>query len=290
MQHGVKGVIIAAGYGTRFLPATKTVPKEMFPIIDTPAIDFIIDEFIQSGIKDILIVSSRRKKVLEDHLDKEKELEAVFLQENKLDKLEKIRPAQANIFFTRQQTMLGTGHAIYQAKPFTGSSAFVVAYPDDLFFTPGIPVSSQLINLYHSSGKNVLSLKDMGDTDVSRYGVLDVEKSGNHYKVKGIVEKPAVGSEPSKIVSFGRYLFTPDFYDEVEPLLAQHESGELYQTAPLNSLAKKDKVVGWEYEGERFDTGEPLGYVQTIIEYGLRHPKYGEEIKEYIKSIAHRMN
>ncbi len=281
----IKGVIIAAGYGTRFLPATKTIPKEMFPIIDTPAIDFIIQEFVASGIRDILIVSSRRKKALEDHLDHERELETIFEQENKREKKAKIAPPDANIFFVRQRKMLGTGHAIYQAKPFVGKNPFIVAYPDDLFFSK-TPVSQQLIQLHRETGKNVLTLKDLGNVDVSRYGVLAVQKEKDHYRVQRIVEKPAAGSEPSKIVSFGRYLFTSDFFDEVEPLIATHRGGELFQTDPINALAAKGEVVGLEFEGERYDTGEPLGYIQTMIAYGLRHPEYQKELREYLLKTA----
>lgn len=282
----VKGVIIAAGYGTRFLPATKTIPKEMLPIIDKPSIDFIIEEFIESGIVDILIVSSRRKKVMEDHLDKEKELEGIFSLEGKNEKLEKIAPPRANIFFTRQQDMFGTGHAIYQAKSFTEDNPFVVAYPDDIFFCKTKPLSEQLIDIFRKTGKSVLAIRDMGSEDITRYGVLKVDEKDGYYDVGAIVEKPAPGTEPSKFVSFGRYLFTPDFFDEVEPMVKAHKSGELYQTDPINNLAKKGKVIGLAYEGERFDTGAPFGFFQAIVRYGLQHKDLKDQVRGYIKSIA----
>lgn len=282
----VKGVIIAAGYGTRFLPATKTIPKEMLPIIDKPSIDFIIEEFIESGINDILIVSSRRKKVMEDHLDKEKELEGIFSFEGKNEKLEKIAPPRANIFFTRQQDMFGTGHAIYQGKSFTEDNPFVVAYPDDIFFCKTKPLSGQLIDIFRKTGKSVLAIRDMGSEDITRYGVLKVDEKDGYYDVGAIVEKPAPGTEPSKFVSFGRYLFTPDFFDEVEPMVKAHKSGELYQTDPINNLAKKGKVIGLAYEGERFDTGAPFGFFQAIVRYGLQHKDLKDQVRGYIKSIA----
>ncbi len=286
----IKGVIVAAGYGTRFLPATKTIPKELFPIIDRPAIDFIIEEFVQSGITDILVISSRRKKSLEDFFDHEIELESVFDKEHNAVKMAKIAPAKINIFFTRQKAMLGTGHAIYQARTFTENNAFVVAYPDDLFFG-GKPVTRQLIDLHRETGKNILAVKDLKEEDISRYAALRTsgsQMSGDkpYHNVSEIVEKPAPGTEPSKLTSFGRYLFTPDFFIEMEPLIAAHQQGELYHIGAINALAQQGKMLGLEYAGERYDTGEPLGYLQTQIRYALDNDSMREPLLAYLRKVV----
>ena len=205
----MKGVILAAGYGSRFLPITKSIPKEMLPLITKPSIDFIIEEFIESGIEDILVVTSRRKKSLEDYLDREIELETVFSQEGSDRKLETVKPHAARFFFTRQQSMRGTGHALLLTQPFVGNEPFVVAYPDDLHFGK-VPLTAQLIELYNSTGCCVLS-SIYNPPNLGRYGILDIDSDGLH--VKDIVEKPESGKEPSKEVSIGRYLYLPKIFD-----------------------------------------------------------------------------
>ncbi len=173
----MKGVIIAAGYGTRFLPVTKTIPKEMLPLVDKPAIDFIVEEFVQSGINDILIVTSRRKKSLDDYFDRETELESNFYLKSDFENLSKIAPVNANIYFVRQKSMLGTGNAILSCKGFVGDSPFVVAYPDDIVFSK-IPLAKQLIDIYNETGKNVLAVEKK-ESDLSRYGVISYENDNN---------------------------------------------------------------------------------------------------------------
>ncbi|MCL2293516.1 MAG: sugar phosphate nucleotidyltransferase, partial [Spirochaetes bacterium] len=185
----MKGVIIAAGYGTRFLPVTKTIPKEMLPLINRPAIEFIVDEFIKSGIREILIITSRRKKAMDDYFDAEAELEALFKSENNLKKLDAIKPQEANIFFKRQTEMLGTGHAIMQAEAFVGNEPFVVAYPDDLHFGK-TPLAKQLVKKHNETGCCVMSSLH-NPPQLERYGVLALAEDGIH--VTDIVEKPAPG-------------------------------------------------------------------------------------------------
>lgn len=278
-----KGVIFAAGYGTRFLPASKTVPKELFPLIDVPAIDFTVKEFIDSGIEDILIITSRRKKVLEDYLDHEMELEAILKQTSSGEKLHKIEPIQANFHFVRQREMKGTADALKLCQSFCGNSPFVVAYPDDLIFGE-IPCSKQLIEVYQKTGKSVLSAKELLEEDVSRYGVIAYSsKKDNIYQVTQLVEKPKQGTEPSKVVSFGRYLYTPDIFDALKDLPSDYQ-GEISQTEPLNSLAKQNKLVALEFDGQRFDVGAPFGYLTTIIEYALTRPDLASRFKNYLKS------
>ncbi len=280
----IKGIIIAAGYGTRFLPGTKTVPKEMFPLIDTPAIDFIIDEFVKSGIKDILIVTSRRKKCLEDYFDREVELESVFESENDNKKLSKIKPTEANIFFMRQQKMAGTGHAIMNCRAFVGDSAFVVAYPDDLVFGD-IPLSKQLIDIHTQTGGSVLSVESV-DGDVSRYGVVGYKQNGSIMQVTGIVEKPPVGTEPSKMISVGRYLFISEIFDLLEADYVRHQKEcpgkEFYHINSINALSQAGKMFACKYDGLRIDVGDKIGYLEGIIRYALMREDLHDEAQKII--------
>jgi len=278
------GVIIAAGYGTRFLPCTKTVPKEMFPLIDTPAIDFIVDEFVESGITDILIVSSRRKKVLEDYFDREIELETVFKEKNQQDKLEKITEKNTNFYFIRQKEMLGTGHALLICKSFIGNKPFIVAYPDDIVFSK-IPLSKQLIDIHQKTNGSVLAVEKL-DGDVSRYGVIDFLKKEDIININKIIEKPPVGKEPSKMISIGRYLFTSEIINLLEEDYKYHKKGEFYHINAINQLAKEKKLFGCEFEGDRIDIGDKIGYFEAFIKYGLKR----QDLKEKIIEIINKYN
>lgn len=277
----MKGIIIAAGYGTRFLPATKTIPKEMFPLVDIPAIDFIVDEFIQSGIKEILIVSSRRKKVLEDYFDKEIELECVLEQKNENEKLKKIRLKNADFYFIRQKEMLGTGHAILICKQFIGNEPFVVAYPDDIVFS-SIPLTQQLIEVYNKTNGSILATQFI-EGDVSRYGVIDYTKEQNLIKVNSIIEKPKAGNEPSKMISIGRYLFTPKILPILEKDFINHSKGEFYHISAINRMAKNHEVYGCEFKGTRIDIGDKIGYLEGVIKYALQRDDLKDEVRKILK-------
>jgi len=277
----MKGVIIAAGYGTRFLPASKTVPKELFPLIDTPAIDFIIDEFIASGIKDILIVTSRRKKALEDYFDHEIELEKFFINSNNPDKNKLILPKDINVFFVRQKEMKGTGNALLECRSFIGNEPFVVAYPDDIVFSDK-PLSKQLIELYNKTGANILSAEFI-EGDLSRYGIIDFTEEKGDYKVKRIVEKPKQGTAPSNMISVGRYLFTPDFLPLLSEDYKNHSKGEFYHIGTINKLASMNKVYSSVYSGERLDIGDKIGYLEGIIKYSLSRSDLRDQTKMILK-------
>jgi UTP--glucose-1-phosphate uridylyltransferase len=251
----MKGIIVAAGYGTRFLPVTKTIPKEMLPLINKPSISFIIDEFIASGIKDIIVISSRRKKVLEDFFDREIELERVFEKEGAAEKLESIRPRDARFAFIRQTEMMGTGHALLQAAHLIGDDAAVVAYPDDIHMGGSRPLSAQLIESYEKTGCSVLATIH-NPPHLERYGVLDLAEDRLH--VKGIIEKPPVGTEPSKEVSIGRYLYTPEFFRHLEEGWAKHTGGEYFHIYALQKLMDQGKVVFRETEGSVWTRAIPL--------------------------------
>jgi UTP--glucose-1-phosphate uridylyltransferase len=283
----MKGIIVAAGYGTRFLPVTKTVPKEMLPLVDVPSIQFIVDEFVASGITDIVIITSRRKKVLEDYFDREVELESVFEREGKAAQLARIAPPKANIAFVRQQRMMGTGHALLSVKSWTGGEPCVVAYPDDLHMG-AIPLSAQLAKVYGETGCSVMAtISEPGD--VSRYGVLSIAADGRH--VSGIVEKPAKGSEPSHEVSIGRYLYTSEFFDLLEEGWALHleaaaktgkTPGEYFHIYALNKMMEQGKVVFCPTQGERLDTGEPAGYLDAVLRFADTRPELSAVIDRFV--------
>jgi UTP--glucose-1-phosphate uridylyltransferase len=277
----MKGIIVAAGYGTRFLPVTKTIPKEMLPIVNVPSIAFIVDEFVKSGIEDIIIISSRRKKVLEDYFDREIELETVLEKEGKSDRLERIMPpANVRFAYVRQQHMLGTGHALLQVRGLIGQEPCVVAYPDDLHLGEP-PLAGQLIERWRETGCSVMATV-YEPADVSRYGVLDIAADGKH--VRAIVEKPVRGTEPSHEVSIGRYLYTPEFFTYLQEGWERHEGGEYYHVYALNKLMSEGKVVYQRLTGLRLDTGEPEGYLDAILRYADTIPSLRKVIDAYIAS------
>ena len=275
----MKGIIVAAGYGTRFLPATKTVPKELLPVGLRPSIAFIVDEFVDSGISDIIIISSRRKKALEDYFDREIELESIFEREGRKDKLALIAPPKARISFVRQTEMRGTGHALLQVKNLVAGEACVVAYPDDLHIgTP--PLARQLMDLHGSTGMCVLAtILEPGD--VSRYGVVDPAADG--VGVRGFVEKPERGSEPSHEVSIGRYLYTPEFFDRLEEGWGKHGSGEYFHSYALERMIEAGKVAYKRIEGERLDTGDPAGYLEAILRNAAADPALRPTLERFVE-------
>jgi len=281
----MKGIILAAGYGTRFLPITKTIPKEMFPLGTRPALDYVVQEYIDSGITDILIINSRRKKVLEDYYDREAELEAVFTRENKPANLAKITPPQdVRFYFIRQRRMGGTGDAVLLAREFAGSDPCVLSFPDDLHFGE-TPLARQLLDTFHRTGKSVLALEERPEgEDISRYGVAAVEAGSNPLNVTALVEKPPVGQEPSRYISIGRYLLTPDIFDALEEEYRLHKDGEFYLTAAFNRLAQQQRLAGCAYTGERLDTGEPLGYYQAMVRFILQDPQQGPAFREFLRT------
>ena len=281
----MKGVILAAGYATRFLPASKTIPKEMFPLIDRPAIDFIVQEMADSGIQDILLVSSRRKKVMEDYFDREVELSSAFSKSNEFEKLEVIKPIEANIFTLRQQHMMGTGNALMLVEPFVENEPFVVAYPDDIVLGEK-PLSKQLIETWEKTGSTVLAVKLMQEDQLPRYGVIEPENSGKIMNVKKMVEKPKKGTAPSRFVSFGRYLYTSALFDALKTSDHNHShSGEFTQTEAINHLAANGMVSALEFEGTRYDLGEPLGFLTSAMQIGLERPEY----KKYLLDEMRRL-
>jgi UTP--glucose-1-phosphate uridylyltransferase len=284
----MKGVILAAGYGTRFLPGSKTIPKEMFPLIDTPAIDLIVREMIEAGIEDILIVTSRRKKPLEDYFDREVELEVSFSDEGVVEKLKLIEPISVNLFFLRQKRMAGTGDALSLVRPFVGDAPFVVAYPDDVQLT-GPSLSGQLVELYRKTQCTVLAGQEVKSGDISRYGVMATRKEDSIEFVTEMVEKPSPGKEPSRLVGFGRYLYTPELFAALQETRSRlPKSREFTQTDAINTLAQKGRVVVQRIQGRLVDVGTPLGYLQAILEYGLLRKEFRKDLLQTMRTILDR--
>ena len=281
----MKGVILAAGYATRFLPASKTIPKEMFPLIDRPAIDFIVQEMVDSGIQDILLVSSRRKKVMEDYFDREIELSSAFSKSNEIEKLEIIKPIEANIFTLRQQRMMGTGNALMLVEPFVDSQPFVVAYPDDIVLGKN-PLSRQLIETWKKTGNTILAVKELEEDQLDRYGVIDPADSGKIMQVKNMVEKPLPGTAPSHFVSYGRYLYTPDIFDALRISDKKHShKSEFTQTESINYMAERGKVSALQFDGTRYDLGEPLGFLTSAMRIGVQRPELKAALLDEMRRI-----
>jgi UTP--glucose-1-phosphate uridylyltransferase len=281
----VKGVIVAAGYGSRFLPITKVVPKELLPIVDRPALDWIVDEFVEAGIEDVLVITSRRKKALEDWFDRDPELEGALL--HKPDLLARARPPQLNVQFVRQQAMRGTGHALLLARTFAGDDPVVVAFPDDLF--TGGNCTAELIDAHEHTGCSVLAAKELSG-DVSRYGVLEtVHRPDGATGVVRIVEKPAPGTQPSQLVSFGRYLYTPEIFARLARGLEAHQGGEFFPADAINELGAIGRVVACVTTSTRRDTGQPLDYLKTVVDLALEHPEIGADFVSWLADRAARL-
>ncbi|NIZ18879.1 UTP--glucose-1-phosphate uridylyltransferase [Entomospira culicis] len=279
----MKGVILAAGYGTRFLPATKTLPKEMLPLIDKPTIAFIIEEFVRSGIKDVIVVTSRRKKVMDDYFDRESELEELFTREQSRKKLEKILPADINVAFVRQQEMNGSGHALLAAAPWLGNEPCVVAYPDDLHFGEE-PLAKQLIDAYHQNGQCQLATMTCATEELERYGVVAFDDAG---KVTSIVEKPARGTAPSNQASIGRFLYTSKFFTLLQEEADKFtDKGEFYHTHGLNRMMALGEVGSVSFSGQRLDVGEPAGYLEATFSYAQQHAEFAPILADLIKKFS----
>lgn len=280
-----KAIIPAAGLGTRFLPATKAMPKEMLPIVDKPTIQYIVEEAIASGIEDIIIVTSHTKRAIEDHFDTNFELEESLKRSGKLDLLEKVKEAEIDIHYIRQKEALGLGHAVWCARKFIGDEPFAVLLGDDIVVaeTPGL---KQLINQYDKTGSSVIGVQTVGDEETDRYGIVDPStKEGRLYEVKQFVEKPERGTAPSNLAIMGRYVFTPEIFTHLD----KHKigaGGEIQLTDAIQMLNEEQKVYAYDFEGKRYDVGETLGFVTTTVEFALRDERIRDEFYEYLKEIV----
>ena len=283
-----KAVIPAAGLGTRVLPATKAQPKEMLVIVDKPSLQYIVEELVESGIKDIIIVTGRNKNSIEDHFDHSYELEDTLKKNNKNILLEKVEDisSMANICYVRQNHPKGLGHAILKAKSFVGNEPFVIALGDDIVYND-VPVAKQLIDSYSKYGSSIVGCQEVKESDVSKYGIVKplLSLDEKTVEMEDFIEKPSVDEAPSKLACLGRYLLTPKIFDYLEKT-EPGKGGEIQLTDAIVAMMKDgEKVLAYNFEGKRYDIGNKFGLLKANIEFGLRNEETREELLEYLKSI-----
>ncbi len=283
-----KAVIPAAGLGTRVLPATKSMPKEMFPIVDKPAIQYIVEEAVKAGITDILIITNRGKGIIEDHFDRSPELEKALDNPEKADILKVVKDISklANITFIRQIETKGLGHAILRAKNFVGNEPFAVMYGDDVIVGED-PAIGQLIRAYGEFGKGVVGVKLVPEEEIHKYGSLKVENlHDNVFKCTDMVEKPATKEEVLSCYSIlGRCVLPPEIFSIIENT-KPGKNGEIQLTDAMREIAVNEGMTAVEYTGTRYDMGNKLGLLQASIEVGINHPEIGEGLKKYLKEFV----
>ncbi|WJE15264.1 UTP--glucose-1-phosphate uridylyltransferase GalU [Halobacillus sp. ACCC02827] len=281
-----KAIIPAAGLGTRFLPATKAMPKEMLPIVDKPTIQYIVEEAIASGIEDIIIVTGKGKRAIEDHFDKNFELEDNLMSKQKFDMLDKVNEtSNVDIHYIRQKEPKGLGHAVWCARKFIGNEPFAVLLGDDIIRSeePGL---KQLIDQYDKTRSSVIGVQQVPDNQTHRYGIIDPEnKEDRLYQVRNFVEKPPKGEEPSNLAIMGRYVLTPEimmFLDKQE----KGSGGEVQLTDAIQKLNGIQRVFAYDFDGARYDVGEKLGFIQTTIEMALENPELKDDVMDILKSLV----
>ena len=280
-----KAIIPAAGLGTRFLPATKAQAKEMLPIVDKPTLQYIIEEAIESGIEEILIVTGRNKKSIEDHFDRSVELELELEQKGKTAMLEMVQDISnmVNIHYIRQKEPKGLGHAIHCAKSFIGDEPFAVLLGDDIV-DASTPCLKQMIDAYDEYKTTVLGVQEVARENVDKYGILDVKHIEDRvYKVKDMVEKPAVEEAPSNIAILGRYIITPEIFNILENQ-APGKGGEIQLTDALETLIKNEAMYAYDFEGQRYDVGDKLGFLQATVEFAMKREELREPFIEYLNT------
>lgn len=282
-----KAIIPAAGLGTRFLPATKAQAKEMLPIVDKPTLQYIIEEAIASGIEEILIVTGRNKKCIEDHFDRSVELELELEKKGKSAMLEMVQDISnmVNIHYIRQKEPKGLGHAVHCAKSFIGNEPFAVLLGDDIVDAK-TPCLKQMINAYDEYKTSILGVQQVDKDKVNKYGILDVKHIEDRvYKVKDMVEKPAIEEAPSNIAILGRYIITPAIFDILENQ-EPGKGGEIQLTDALQTLATKEAIYAYNFEGRRYDVGDKLGFLEATVDFALKRPELRDDFVEFLKSKA----
>ncbi|MFE0299537.1 UTP--glucose-1-phosphate uridylyltransferase GalU [Priestia megaterium] len=285
-----KAIIPAAGLGTRFLPATKAMPKEMLPIVDKPTIQYIIEEAIEAGIEDIIIVTGKGKRAIEDHFDNAPELEQNLVEKEKFELLEKVRQsANVEIHYIRQKEPKGLGHAVWCARKFIGDEPFAVLLGDDIVQAE-TPCLRQLMNQYDETLSSVIGVQTVPENETNRYGIVDpISSNGRRYQVDTFVEKPALGTAPSNLAIMGRYIFTPEIFKFLE----QQEvgaGGEIQLTDAIQKLNEIQRVFAYDFEGKRYDVGEKLGFIQTSLEFALQHEDLRDDLLAFMDELLQREN
>ena len=279
-----KAIIPAAGLGTRFLPATKAQPKEMLPIVDKPTLQYIIEEAIESGIEEILIVTVRSKKSIEDHFDRSIELELELEKKGKTDMLKMVQDISnmVNIHYIRQKEPKGLGHAIYCAKSFIGDEPFAVLLGDDIVDAK-TPCLKQMIDCYNEYQTTILGVQEVPDSEVNKYGIINAKPiEENVYKIKDMIEKPNLNEAPSNIAILGRYILTPTIFKILETQ-QPGKGGEIQLTDALRTLVKSEALYAYTFEGKRYDVGDKLGFLEATVDYALKNPELKDKFIEIIK-------
>ncbi|WP_276690371.1 UTP--glucose-1-phosphate uridylyltransferase GalU [Acidaminococcus massiliensis] len=289
MQKVRKAVIPAAGFGTRFLPETKAMPKEMLPLVDKPTIQYIVEEILDSGIEEILIISGHAKRAIEDHFDSSPELEQHLLKQGKLEQLKQIRKiSDVKIHYTRQAYQRGLGDAILCAKDFIDGEPFGVILGDDVVYTgTEEPALKQLMDQYNKTGGTVIGCQVVAPEKVSAYGIIDGKPTGdeNLLQVKDMVEKPKLSEAPSRFAALGRYVITPEVFEILEET-RPGKGGEIQLTDALRVMAHQGNVYAYNFQGKRYDTGDKLGYLKAVVEFALRRDDLGPAFREYLRELS----
>lgn len=281
-----KAIIPAAGLGTRFLPATKSIPKEMLPIVDKPTIQYIVEEVIGSGIEDVLIITGRNKGSIEEHFDRAVELEDNLQQTNKEELLEEIRKISQmiNIHTVRQKNPLGLGHAVYCAKSFVGNEPFAVLLGDDIVDSQK-PCLKQMMEMYEEYNSTILGVQQVALKDVSKYGIVSGQKINDRvYSVSDLVEKPDEENAPSDIAILGRYIITPKIFEILENT-GRGVGGEIQLTDGLKKLCETEKVYAYIFEGRRYDVGSKIGFLEATVDFALKRDDLRDSFRSYLKGI-----
>lgn len=284
-----KAIIPAAGLGTRFLPATKAQPKEMLPIVDKPTLQYIIEEAVASGIEEILIITGRNKKSIEDHFDKSVELELELEKKGKDDLLQEVRKISdmVNIHYIRQKEPKGLGHAIYCAKSFIGNEPFAVLLGDDIVDAE-VPCLKQMIEVYNEYKTTILGVQEVPQEDVNKYGIVAGKYIEDRvYKVKDLVEKPAIQESPSNVAILGRYIISPQIFNILENT-EPGKGGEIQLTDALKVLAQKEAMYAYNFKGKRYDVGDKLGFLQATVEFALQREDLKEEFLRYLIDVVEK--
>jgi UTP--glucose-1-phosphate uridylyltransferase len=281
-----KAVILAAGYGTRLLPATKSVPKEMLPLVDRPVIQYIVEEAIAAGIEQIIMVTSANKRAIEDYFDRDFELESVLAEAGKHDLLAEVkRPAEVSMAFVRQKERKGNGHAVTITRDFVGDEPFAIFFPDDVILH-GLPAIGQLMSVFERTGATVLAVQKVPLEDVVQYGVIDPQEiEPRLYKVRRVIEKPSVEEAPSNLTTVGRFIATPELFDVLEET-PPGRSGEIWLMDAFDRLIARQDVYACEYQGLRFDCGRPLGLLQASIHLALQREDLGQDLRAHLRSLV----
>lgn len=281
-----KAVILAAGFGTRFLPATKTVPKEMLPILDRPVIQYIVEEALAAGIEQIIMVTSSSKRSMEDHFDRHFELEQALDAGGKRGLLDDVRKlADVPMVFVRQKERLGNGHAVLITRDLVGDEPFAVFFPDDVIFH-SVPAIRQLMNVYEAHGNTVLAVQQVPPEQISLYGIIDPKPVGPRlYEVQSVIEKPPLEEAPSNLATVGRFVVTPEIFDVLDAT-PPGRSGEIWLMDAFDRLRQREPVYAYEYEGVRFDCGQPLGLLKASLFQGLASETIAGALKSHLKSLS----